>query len=323
MDVDLEFLTGGVRYNRPYTIALPKHAPPRRAVPRFPRSPAHALDALLAHRDVCSRRAIFQRYDGVVRGTTAIPLGAADAGVICPIPGAPLGVALGGRGKSALRQARSAAGGRARGARSGAQRRRRRRAAARAHRLPELRRSDASPSIWARWSRRSTASRTRRAGSARRSSRATSASTTSRSRAARSRPRRSSRASAASTNIAHTASMAFKRAGSALYFVGAPEERVGGSVYADLLGIAGRAACRRSTTIASSARSRCCWRRYATIWCSAAHDVSDGGALVALAKMAFATRDGARIGMRLDAVAARRARAARRRSAKRAASSSR
>ena len=32
----------------------------------------------------------------------------------------------------------------------------------------------------------------------------------------------------------------------------------------------------------------------------AAHDVSDGGALVALAKMAFATADGARIGLRLD-----------------------
>ena len=64
------------------------------------------LAALLAHRDVCSRRSIFQRYDGVVRGTTAIPLGYADAGVICPIPGAPFGVALGGRRQPALRQAR-------------------------------------------------------------------------------------------------------------------------------------------------------------------------------------------------------------------------
>ena len=89
MDVDLAFLTGGVRYNRPYTIALPNRRPQREAYPRFPDAGA-ALEALLAHRDVCSRRAIFQRYDGVVRGTTAIPLGAADAGVICPIPGAPL-----------------------------------------------------------------------------------------------------------------------------------------------------------------------------------------------------------------------------------------
>ncbi len=50
---------------------------------------------VLAHRDVCSRESIYQRYDGVVRGCTAIPPGFADAGVLVPIPGAPLGVALG------------------------------------------------------------------------------------------------------------------------------------------------------------------------------------------------------------------------------------
>jgi phosphoribosylformylglycinamidine synthase len=50
---------------------------------------------VLAHRDVCSRASIYERYDGVVRGCTAIPPGFADAGVLVPIPGAPLGVALG------------------------------------------------------------------------------------------------------------------------------------------------------------------------------------------------------------------------------------
>lgn len=55
---------------------------------------AGMLPQVLAHRDVCSRRSIIERYDSVVRGTTAIPAGYADAGVICPIPGAPLGVAL-------------------------------------------------------------------------------------------------------------------------------------------------------------------------------------------------------------------------------------
>ncbi len=55
---------------------------------------ATLLPEILAHRDVCSRRPIIERYDSVVRGTTAIPAGYADAGVICPIPGAPLGVAL-------------------------------------------------------------------------------------------------------------------------------------------------------------------------------------------------------------------------------------
>jgi phosphoribosylformylglycinamidine synthase len=93
MDVDLDFLTGGVRYNRPYTVALPNPPAEPPAYEGFD-EPSTALAALLAHRDVCSRRSIFQRYDGVVRGTTAIPLGYADAGVICPIPGAPLGVAL-------------------------------------------------------------------------------------------------------------------------------------------------------------------------------------------------------------------------------------
>ena len=55
---------------------------------------AKMLPEVLAHRDVCSRRPIIERYDSVVRGTTAIPAGYADAGVICPIPGSPLGVAL-------------------------------------------------------------------------------------------------------------------------------------------------------------------------------------------------------------------------------------
>jgi phosphoribosylformylglycinamidine (FGAM) synthase-like enzyme len=50
-----------------------------------------------------------QRYDGVVRGTTAMPPGYADAGVIVPIPGAPLGVALAVGRQPALREARSAA----------------------------------------------------------------------------------------------------------------------------------------------------------------------------------------------------------------------
>jgi phosphoribosylformylglycinamidine synthase len=101
MDVDLAFLTGGVRYARDYV--LPAAAPQRvdahdRAVihafrPR--ESPFPTLKRVLAHRDVCSRAPIYRRYDGVVRGCTAIPPGYADAGVLVPIPGAPLGVALG------------------------------------------------------------------------------------------------------------------------------------------------------------------------------------------------------------------------------------
>jgi phosphoribosylformylglycinamidine synthase len=104
MDVDLEFLTGGVRYSRPYkaleTAMLTTTIGDRgRRSPWTHHAPRQGLfDVLLevlAHRDVCSRASIFERYDGVVRGCTAIPPGFADAGVLVPIPGAPLGVALG------------------------------------------------------------------------------------------------------------------------------------------------------------------------------------------------------------------------------------
>ncbi len=112
MRVDIEFLTGGIRYDRAY------HVPPRDSSDRPVTNqqamnevdtlrPAEALSGdgrswktgellhrILAHPDVCSRRPIYERYDSVVRGATAIPCGYADAGVIVPIPGAPLAAAL-------------------------------------------------------------------------------------------------------------------------------------------------------------------------------------------------------------------------------------
>ncbi len=102
MDVDLAFLTGGVRYARPYTLptvqAEPLAARERAieaAVRKHPGALFDRLRAVLAHRDVCSRASIYRRYDGVVRGCTAIPPGYADAGVLVPVPGAPLAMALG------------------------------------------------------------------------------------------------------------------------------------------------------------------------------------------------------------------------------------
>ena len=103
MDVDLEFLTGGVRYSREYVLPdvraesiEARDAENRRAFHGYTaRSPFPLLKQVLGHRDVCSRAAIYRRYDGVVRGCTAIPPGYADAGVLVPIPGAPLAVALG------------------------------------------------------------------------------------------------------------------------------------------------------------------------------------------------------------------------------------
>jgi phosphoribosylformylglycinamidine synthase len=94
MDVDLGFFTGGVRYSRDYVLP---DSPADEFGPTIDsESPLSELllDAM-RHRDVCSRATIYQRYDGVVRGTTAIPPGHANAGVLVPIPGAPLGVAVG------------------------------------------------------------------------------------------------------------------------------------------------------------------------------------------------------------------------------------
>jgi phosphoribosylformylglycinamidine synthase len=102
MDVDLAFLTGGVRYARPYVLPVVKPEPAaareraiEAAVRKRPGTLFERLRAVLAHRDVCSRASIYQRYDGVVRGCTAIPPGYADAGVLVPVPGAPLATALG------------------------------------------------------------------------------------------------------------------------------------------------------------------------------------------------------------------------------------
>jgi phosphoribosylformylglycinamidine synthase len=102
MDVDLEFLTGGVRYSRPYVLPEIDTEAPREGQARIERALAarpqpllERLRAVLAHRDVSSRSSIYQRYDGVVRGCTALPPGYADAGVLVPVPGAPLGVAVG------------------------------------------------------------------------------------------------------------------------------------------------------------------------------------------------------------------------------------
>ncbi len=296
MDVDLEFLTGGVRYNRPYTIALPNPVPPAAPLPAFPDAGA-ALDALLAHRDVCSRRAIFQRYDGVVRGTTAIPLGAADAGVICPIPGAPLGVALAVAGNprygkldpqlaaehAVLEAVRNvvAVGARALG-------------------LTDCL-NFGDPTVPEHLGAMvaaidGLAYAARRLGTPYVSG---NVSLYNQSKSGRTvAPSPIVACVGGIEDIAQTATMAFKRAGSAVFLLGRPEERLGGSVYADLLGIAD-AALPGIDYERVEAEMEMLRESYLVDLVLAAHDVSDGGVLVALAKMAFATVDGARIGMRL------------------------
>jgi phosphoribosylformylglycinamidine (FGAM) synthase-like enzyme len=52
------------------------------------------LTQSMADINACSREPLYKEYDAVVRGTTVIPRGTADAGVIVPLPGAKFGVAL-------------------------------------------------------------------------------------------------------------------------------------------------------------------------------------------------------------------------------------
>ena len=82
MRVPIDFLTGGVRYERPYEPRAVERERDggrgaRRAAMRGARWDRSMLRCgrVLAHRDVCSRRTIYERYDGVVRGTTSIPRG--------------------------------------------------------------------------------------------------------------------------------------------------------------------------------------------------------------------------------------------------------
>lgn len=91
MDVESEFLTGRIDDELPYVEAI-RHDPNEHELPAvdvesvFPR--------ILAHRDVCSREPLYRRYDWAVRGATVIPRGAADAGVLAPVPGSRLGLSL-------------------------------------------------------------------------------------------------------------------------------------------------------------------------------------------------------------------------------------
>lgn len=296
MDVDLAFLTGGVRYNRPYTVALPSR--PLRSGARPPyRGVAALLPALLAHRDVCSRRSIFERYDGVVRGTTAIPRGFGDAGVIAPIPGAPLGVAL-------------AVAGNPRYGKIDPQ-------LAAEHAVVEAIRNvvavGATPlgltdclnfgdptipeqlgAMVAAIDGLAFAGRELAVPFV-----SGNVSLYNQSRLGKTvAPSPIVACVGGIDDISRIATFAFKRAGSTLFLVGEPDPYLGGSVYADLAGIDGEPLPRIDYAHVR-AQIALVLEAYRENLVLGAHDVSDGGLLVALAKMAFATHDDARIGVEL------------------------
>jgi phosphoribosylformylglycinamidine synthase II len=90
MDVPIEFLTGAIN--------LQPHGAKRSnskagAAAQFENFKQRILEQL-ATLETASREPLFKQYDAVVRGTTVLPRGRADAGVIAPIPGSALGVAL-------------------------------------------------------------------------------------------------------------------------------------------------------------------------------------------------------------------------------------
>ncbi|MGA2759199.1 MAG: phosphoribosylformylglycinamidine synthase subunit PurL [Candidatus Cybelea sp.] len=91
MDVESEFLTGSIHDEMPYTEKI-YHGAAAQEIPALDLQ--EVFPRVLAHRDVCSREPLYRRYDSVVRGRTVLPRGAADAGVLAPVPGSRLGVAL-------------------------------------------------------------------------------------------------------------------------------------------------------------------------------------------------------------------------------------
>jgi len=98
-DMDLEFLTGGPVYNRPYT--LPKVS--SKANERFPELPSdkEVILKLLSDFNVASKEWAIRQYDHEVRASTAIhPMvgklnetGPGDASVLLPVPGSKRGLA--------------------------------------------------------------------------------------------------------------------------------------------------------------------------------------------------------------------------------------
>ncbi|MGZ3508673.1 MAG: phosphoribosylformylglycinamidine synthase subunit PurL [Vulcanimicrobiaceae bacterium] len=95
MDVPIDFLTGSIRDNLALNEipVMPPVDPARRFIEQDVNI-GEVFPQVLAHRDVCSRLPLYKEYDAVVRGTTVIPRGEADAGVIAPVHGSRLGVAL-------------------------------------------------------------------------------------------------------------------------------------------------------------------------------------------------------------------------------------
>ncbi|MFH0956812.1 MAG: phosphoribosylformylglycinamidine synthase subunit PurL, partial [Candidatus Aenigmatarchaeota archaeon] len=84
-------ITSGIRYDRPYKEPKRDLSEPRIAEPS---DYGKILLKVLSHPDVASRMKVYKHYDTEVQGNAVIRPGEADAGVIAPIEGHSVGVAL-------------------------------------------------------------------------------------------------------------------------------------------------------------------------------------------------------------------------------------
>ena len=97
MDVPIDFLTGAISNEREVKTCHPEpraRARESKGARAAPTARDEGLREVMSRLDTCSREPLYKEYDAVVRGTTVIPRGHADAGVIAPVPGALFGIAL-------------------------------------------------------------------------------------------------------------------------------------------------------------------------------------------------------------------------------------
>lgn len=88
MDVDIDFLTSAPKEALPYVSSRPSTEPAlseAEGLGRTSRAASATAEEAAPH---------YERYDAVVRGRTVLARGVAEAGVLAPIPGSRLGVAL-------------------------------------------------------------------------------------------------------------------------------------------------------------------------------------------------------------------------------------
>ncbi len=301
MDVPIELLVGTIRDDLPVPVVPePAAVDPQRRWIAGERAVGDIFERVLSHRDVCSREALYREYDGVVRGTTVIPRGYADAGAIAPIPGSPLGVALSvdGNPRYGRLDARRAAelaviesvrnvaavGARPLGLTD-------------CLNFGDPRHPEHYAELVAAIDGLAVAAR--ELGMAYVSG---NVSLYNESKSGNAVPASPIVACAGALgDVAKIVTLAFKRPGSALYFIGEAQNAIGGSVLAEVLGVRGAplpniAYARVRGELESLARA------IDAGLVLAAHDISDGGLATAIAEMAFAavTQLGRTVGARLD-----------------------